>query len=115
MNDLDSYYLRQSEPFKGCLLALRTILLNMDEGVTEAWKFRMPFFCFHGRMFCYLWIDQKASKPYVGFVEGKHLSHPDLIVGKRTRMKIIYIDPGKDIPVKTVRNIARLAIDLYNH
>ena len=44
MKELDNFYLQQEEPIKGCLLALRQIILSQDKEVTNTWKYGMPFF-----------------------------------------------------------------------
>lgn len=51
--------------------------------------------------------------PYIGVVEGKKISHPKLVQEKRARMKILFIDPDKDIPVKTVNEIFKKAMVFY--
>ena len=45
--------------------------------------------------------------------EGKHLSHPELEVGKRSRMKIFRVNPGQDLQIKTIENILQESLDLY--
>jgi hypothetical protein len=64
MKEIDNFYLNHDEPVKGCLLALREIILSQDKDVTAAWKYGMPFFCFKGKMFCYLWVHKKHKQPY---------------------------------------------------
>ena len=112
MKELDLFYLQKDEPLKSCLLFLRNHILAFDKNITEAWKYRMPFFCYKGKMFCYLWVNKKNNLPYVGFVDGKLMSHPKLLVEKRSRMKILLIDPSKDIPVTLVKSILKEAIKL---
>ncbi|HTE31907.1 MAG TPA: DUF1801 domain-containing protein [Chryseolinea sp.] len=113
IRDIDNYFLQQQEPTKGCLIALRHLISTYDSEFTEAWKYRMPFFLYKGRMFCYLWTDKKTKLPYIGIVEGKNISHPRLVMANRARMKILPIDPGKDIPVKTIHEILKKAMTLY--
>ncbi|MBC7888602.1 MAG: DUF1801 domain-containing protein [Ferruginibacter sp.] len=113
LRPLDNYFLQQQEPVKSCLLALRELVLKYDDNITGAWKYGMPFFCYKGRMFCYLWVHKKYSLPYLGIVEGKHIDHPRLIAEKRAKMKILLLDPSKDIPVKTIFVILKDAIRLY--
>ena len=113
MKDLDNFYLQQDEPIKGTLLALREIILQQDKDITNAWKYGMPFFCYKGKMFCYLWVHKKTQQPYIGIVEGKHFNHPDLIIEKRSRMKIILFDADKELPIKTINTILQQAINLY--
>lgn len=112
-NGLDNYYLRQPEPIKSCLLALREIILSQDKEITTAWKYSMPFFCYKGKMFCYLWVHKKSKQPYLGMVEGKRLSHPGLLSEKRSRMKIMMFDPNKDLPIRTIKLIVKQALELY--
>lgn len=113
VRDIDNWYLDKTEPNKSCLQALRTWVPTLDEQITEAWKYRMPFFCFKGKMFCYLWIDKKSHRPYIGIVEGGKIEHPALVQDKRARMKIMYIDPNADLPIKTMREILGQAMTFY--
>ncbi len=103
MGEIDNFYMQQDEPIKGCLLALREIILSLDKGVTAEWKYGMPFFCYKGKMFCYLWVHKKYKQPYVGIVEGKRFDDPCLIIEKRSKMKIMLFDPNKDLPIKTIK------------
>ena len=64
-------------------------------------------------MFCYLWVHKKYKQPYIGIVEGKNIDHPILIQEKRARMKILLIDPQKNIPVATIYSVLKAAMTLY--
>jgi hypothetical protein len=113
VQELQNYYLNKAEPNKSCLLALRRIILAQDTNITETQKWGMPCFCYKNKMFCYLWTDKKTDQPYILMVEGKHLDHPELEEGNRTRMKIFRVIPNKDIPIKTIELILQKAVDLY--
>ena len=113
MRDIDNYFLAQNEPVKSCLLTLRDYILQFDPNISEAWKYRMPFYCYHEKMFCYLWVHKKYRQPYLGIVEGSRVRHPELLQEKRARMKIMLFDPNKDLPMKTVRTILRETIKIY--
>ncbi|MES2648753.1 MAG: DUF1801 domain-containing protein [Bacteroidota bacterium] len=110
---LDTYYLNLEEPNKSCLLALRNIILEQDAAITETQKYGMPCFCFKKKIFCYLWTDKKTGEPYILMVEGKHLFHPALETGKRSKMKILRVNPNKDLPVKTIKEILQTSLDLH--
>lgn len=112
-NPFDDYFLGQPEPTQSCLLTLRKLILASDKDVTTAWKYGMPFFSYQGKMFCYLWVHRKHNLPYIGFVEGTRLSDPDLLEEKRARMKILLVDPKKDIPIRKVGRILKEALSLY--
>ena len=113
ISDLDNFYLQHSEPVNSCLLALRSIILNQDKNITAEWKYRMPFFCYKGKMFSYLWAHKITRQPYIGFVEGKRINHPDLILGERARMKVLFIEPDEDLPVDVINDLLKQALDLY--
>jgi hypothetical protein len=113
IREIDHYFLQKDEPVKSYLLALREYVLAYDQNITEAWKYKMPFYCYHGKMFCYLWVHKKFHQPYIGIVEGKKIQHPKLIQEKRARMKIMLFDPEKDIPVKTLNSIFKEIVSLY--
>src|SRR6478609_3387827 len=101
----DNFYLQQEEGISSTLLALKEIIMRQDKAITHEWKYGMPFFCYKGKMFCYLWVHKKYNQPYIGIVEGKHFNEPFLMQEKRSRMKIMLLDPEKDLPVTTIKNI----------
>jgi hypothetical protein len=113
MTELDNFYLQQEEPIKSCLQALREIILSQDKEIVNAWKYGMPFFCFRGKMFCYLWIHKKYKQPYLGIVEGNRFDHPALVIEKRSRMKIMLVDPNEDLPIEIIKCILQQAINFY--
>ena len=113
MRPIDEYFDNQPEPIKSCLQALRSYVLNYQPQFTEAWKYGMPFYCYKGKMFCYLWTNKKTGQPYIGIVEGRKLEHPLLIQEKRSRMKIMMFDAEKDLPISTITDILKIAIALY--
>jgi hypothetical protein len=113
--ELDNFYLKQEEPNKGCLLALRQIILSQDSEITHTLKYGMPFFCYKGKMFCYLWIHKTNNNPYLGIVEGKHFNDPELLTEKRSRMKIMLLDPNEDLPIDTIKVIIEKAVGLYKN
>ena len=113
LRPIDNWYLQKEEPSKTCLQFLREHILRQDNNFTEAWKYGMPFFCFKGKMFCYLWMHKKYLQPYIGIVEGKKISHPDLIIEKRARMKILLLDAHKDLPIRKINTILKEVLSLY--
>ncbi|MFT3932321.1 MAG: DUF1801 domain-containing protein [Chitinophagaceae bacterium] len=113
MKPADNYFQQQEEPVKSCLLALRQLVLAFDGRISEAWKYGMPMYCIQNKMCCYLWVHKKFHQPYLGIVEGGKIDHPLLLQEKRARMKILLIDPEKDIPVKTIEGILKKMVALY--
>lgn len=113
VNPFDNYFLQKEEPLKSCLQALREHILKQDRAITEAWKYSMPIFCYNNKMMCYVWVHKKYKQPYLGIVEGAKVHHPDLIQEKRARMKILLIDPTKDLPIRKINTILKETLALY--
>jgi len=113
MKQLDDFYLKQEEPIKEIFLALKEIILKQDHNITHVLKYGMPFFCYKGKMFCYLWIHKKHKQPYIGIVEGKHFDEPFLIQEARSRMKIMLFNPDEDLPLDQIEFVIQKALNLY--
>ncbi|WP_221390797.1 DUF1801 domain-containing protein [Dyadobacter sp. NIV53] len=117
MKEIDNYFLQKEEPVRSCLAALRYLILHQHSHVREVWTYKMPFYYFKKengteKRICYLWINKKTNEPYIGIVDGKDVIHPDLVAEKRSRMKIMPIDPKKDLPVEKIKEILRQAMNL---
>ncbi len=113
MKALDEFYFNLQEPNKSCLLSLQKIILSQDADITVEWKYKLPFFCYKGKMFCYLWIQKKTNQPYIGIVEGKYFEESEFIQENRSRMKIILFDSNEDLPFEKIEKIIQKAINLY--
>ena len=113
LRPIDHYFLHKEEPIKSCLAFLRGHILKQDPDITEAWRYGMPFYYYKGKMFCYLWIHKKFLQPYLGIVDGNRIQHPDLLQEKRAKMRILLLDPHKDLPLRKINAILKAALDLY--
>lgn len=113
LSDIEAFYDKQPEPNKSCMLYLRNCILQVHPEITQEWKYKLPFFYFKGKMFCYLWIDKKTKHPYIGITKGKYIEHKKLVQGNRKLMKVLPVNPNKSIPVKTIHEILNKAIELY--
>ncbi len=112
LKPVELYFENLTEPAKSCMLALRAFLLRFDEHIEETWKYKLPFYCYKGKMFCYLWT-KKNGQPYIGIVKGMALEYPQLLQEDRKRMKILLIDPNEDLPEEILRQILVSAKALY--
>lgn len=113
LRPIDHFFLKQEEPVKSCLLVLREMIPAFDKHISEEWKYGLPFYCYKGKMFCYLWLHKKYRQPYIGFVRGDLMKSPELLQEKRKQIKILLIDPEKDIPVKKIRSLLKEAKSHY--
>jgi hypothetical protein len=114
-DELYNFYLDWEEPQKSTFMALRSIILEYDDNISETLKYGMPCFLYKKNILCYLWIDSKTNEPYILMTEGKHLSNPELEQGKRSRMKILRIDPFTDLPIGVIKSVLNDAINLYRN
>ena len=113
LTPLDNFFAQQTEPAKSCMEYLRAYIIKQSPYITEEWKYGLPFYYYNGKMFCYLWTHKKYKQPYIGIVKGAQLNHPDLLQEKRKTMKILLVDPTKDIPLKTLNLLFKEMLALY--
>lgn len=113
LHDLDQFYENQEEPNRSCYLALRQLILALDPSITLEWKYKLPFFYYKGKMFCYLWKNKVTKQPYVCIVRSENIHHPALVQEKRKKMKAFYIDPEKDIDWDTLKSLLKEAMLMY--
>jgi len=117
MREIDEYFMEKDKPVKSCLASLRHFILQQNANIVEVWRYKMPFYCYKPAngsetRFCYLWVDKKRKQPYIGLVDGQFFDSPELISEKRSRMKIMLIDPNDDFPVEKISSILEQAIAL---
>lgn len=110
---IENYYLKQIEPNKSCLFALRDIIIKYNKNISEEWKYGLPSYYYKKKPFCYIWKDKKTNEPYIGIARGFLIEHPSLIQGDRTRIKILPIPTDQDIQIKTIYAIFNLTVKLY--
>lgn len=110
---LEAFYTGLSEPVQSAYLYIRSHILK-DEAVTESYKWKLPFFDYKGKYFCYLWQDKKSALPYVAFTQGKHLDHPALVQGDRTQIAVLHFDPRYDLPMLLLVEVLMLAKRYYD-
>ncbi len=113
MKAFDSFYFEKEESIKSCLLALKAIILKYNNNLEPRWYYRLPCFMYKNQIFCYLWIDKKTQFPYIAIGKGIKIEHPDLIQGNRTFVKLLMIDPNKDIPIDKIHHIFDSTMELY--
>lgn len=113
LRPIDQYFLKQQEPVGSLLQVLRQYILSFDSSFRKKWEYSMPFYYYQDKRICYLWVHKKRRQPYLGIVEGSKNNHPDLIIEKRARMKILLLDPLLDLPLPTIKAILGTAISFY--
>jgi hypothetical protein len=59
--EINNFYLNKEEPQKSIFMALREIVLRFDPAISEAWKYKMPCFCYEGKPFL-LFVERQKNK-----------------------------------------------------
>ncbi len=113
LTPLETFFEYYEEPTRGCLLALRDLIQAFDDDLVEHYKYRVPYFYYRGKPFCYLYQDKKAAYPYIGIPRSDRFDHPALVQGDRKRMKVLPVNPEEDIPVEIIYEVLELAKALY--
>ena len=109
--ELENYYLRQPEPFQGCLLALRNLILKVDDRITHERKYQIPFFYFKGKKLCFLWVNKK--KLLIGFIVDKNIYPVVAGIKRKDDFETMQIDPNADLPVKIILEKLLQRMKLY--
>lgn len=81
---INEYIERQTIDNQAILYALREIIINFDSNVEEKFKYKIPYYHYRGKSFCYLNINKNDEVDLglvngnqmidnYGFLEGEHL------------------------------------------
>lgn len=97
---LENYYLSKPEPYQGCLLALRHLILSANPGIVHERKFQIPFFTYKGKKLGYLWLNRK--KLMLGFCLDKSLQEVIPDIKPKDKYESFQIDPNADLPVELI-------------
>lgn len=114
LNKIELYFHDLEEPDRGCLLALREVVLNFHPDISESWKWNMPFYDYKGKYLCYFGSAKKGKLPYLAFTQGKHFEHSLLRFEGRKQIKSIEIDPNQDLSIGLIHELLELAVGYYD-
>jgi hypothetical protein len=110
---LDYYYYKQEFYTRGCLLALKDIIMSIDTEIIAVRKYQIPFFCYKSFNLAFLWVHRK--KILVGFVENKKIFQSQTLGRRKDRVVTIEVNPMEDIPVFPIKHNIKTLIDKYNN
>jgi len=123
MNPAENYILNQKEPFQAILLYVRQIIFNSLPEIEEKFKYKLPFYYYNNKPFCFFNISKSNSEVFkkgkfadVVFVKGFELKNFEnhLIAGnKRSLMKSIPYFSLEEVHPKILKSILLEASKLY--
>ena len=109
--ELENYYLKHPEPFRGSLLALKQIIMGVSDHITHERKYQIPFFCYKGKKIGFLWMNRK--KLILGFVTDKSILPQSEGIRQKDQMEMIQIDPTADLPKEMIETKLQDLIGKY--
>lgn len=112
VSPLDYYYEKQNETIKACLLALKAIILSVDENIVHTRKYQIPFFKYKDFNLGFLWVHRK--KIIVGFVEDKKTFADAFSKQKKDYVLTLELNPMEDISIDIIQGKIKMLIDKYN-
>lgn len=110
LSELELFYFNRNAEEQQLLFFLRRYILDASAFITEHYKFKTAFFYLNGKMFCYLGQEKKSRQLYIGFVQGKQLSHPALVQGNRKQIKVLPVSMHGDIELQKLNEVVNEAL-----
>ena len=107
----EDYYLKYLEPYQASLLALKHIIMSVDEKIMHERKFQLPFFSYKRKKLAFLWMNRK--KLILGFITDKSVL-PEMDGTKlKDQLEMLQIDPNEDLPRDIIEAKIRKLIAMY--
>lgn len=111
---LNNNFFSSTEPQRSCLLFLRDFILGYSNNVSEKWSNNTPFYYLKKKSLCFISYDPKTKIIYISFTKGFLITHKALVSEGRKKARIIYVDPEKDIDLKTLKQVFDMACSLLD-
>lgn len=112
MFKIDEFIEIQTPQTAKILIELRHLIISSHPKMIETWKYKTPFYVYKG-MFCYLSVDKKTNRVYVGFCDGylmaKEIESPDIEDSKMIK-KIFVNEKTIKSNMETLRFLLQEAI-----
>ncbi|MCD7973247.1 MAG: DUF1801 domain-containing protein [Candidatus Azobacteroides sp.] len=113
MREIDCYCYEQPEPLRGCLLALRHIVREVNPSIKESFKTDVPYFYYKGWKLAYLWA--KGTKVSLGIIYDRR-SYPKFRERNLTdETKALLFKADADLPLDTLCNRIKERIEFYEN
>ncbi|EDP95491.1 DUF1801 domain-containing protein [Kordia algicida OT-1] len=115
MKPAENYILQQPEPYKTILLQLQVLIENTFQEIELKYKYRIPFYYYKGKPFCYLNASHKRQFVDVGIVKGGEIQiHKEcLVTEKRKKMASLRYKTIEDIKAEILIEVLKNAASFY--
>jgi hypothetical protein len=112
VNPLESYYDKQNDETKACLLALKSIIMSVDPQIVHFRKYQIPFFRYKNFGISFLWINKK--KIILSFVVDKKAMPQEKMKRQKDGVSTLEINPLEDIPIDQIKHSIKELIRKYD-
>ncbi|MEM6687198.1 MAG: DUF1801 domain-containing protein [Bacteroidota bacterium] len=115
MNPAEAYIVNQPEPYKSILLELQVLIEHLLPTAELKYKYKIPFYYYKGKPFCYLNASHKRKYVDVGIVKGGEITvHPSHLVTKdRKKMASLRYKNVKHINNTLFFDVIKQAASMY--
>ena len=113
MNPAEEYILAKPEPWRSILIELQAVIKHTVPEVGEQFKWHLPFYSLHGKMFCFLNFRKKFVD--LGFPWGVRIDiHSDhLIDGEnRKNLRSLRYHSLEEIDLEVLQDVLKAAARL---
>jgi hypothetical protein len=115
MNPAEEYILKQPEPYRSILIHLQVLIEQTIPEIELKYKWKLPFYYYKGKPFCYFNASHKKEFVDVGFVKGttikKHQEYQ--ITEKRKKMMSLRYQSLEMIEDLVLIDVLNDAVRLY--
>ncbi len=115
MNPAEVYIINQPEPYRSILLHLQIIIESTIPEIESLYKYRIPFYYYEKRPFCFLNASHKRDYVDVCFVRGNQIiiHKESLITKNRKKMASLRYKSIEEINNKVLIDIIKNVLTLY--
>lgn len=115
MNPAENYILKQPEPYRSMLMHLQVVVENTTPEVVLLYKYRIPFYYYKKRPFCFLNASHKNQFVDICFARGNQITtHQDqLVTEKRKKMASLRYKSLEEINDEVLIEIIKNVLPLY--
>lgn len=108
---LEHYYDKQDEMTRECLLALKHLILSVDNEIIHTRKYRIPFFYYKDLKLAFLWVYRKRIM--LGFVEDRKTLITSGNHKRKDNISTLEFKPADELPFDQIRQELILLISAY--
>lgn len=115
MKETDLYLLNQSHVHQEILFYLIDVIEKEVENIELLYKYKIPFFYYKKKSFCYLTVNKKLNYVDLGFVKGyQHKKNLEYLIGeKRNTIKSLRYFKLDSVPHKILKEVIQEAKSFY--